>query len=264
MLRPAFGQGSSLDQSGLFHAVSGVNTHDLEHTLRQRAGLIKDDNTRMCQLFEVSRTLDKDTAGACATDAAEEAQRDGNDQCARAGDNEEGQRTVDPVTESGGLTHQQQNDGRKERQCQRTVADRRSIDTGKTGDEVFGSSLLHAGIFHKVENFRNSGFAELLGGAHLQQTRHINASADDLIARFHVTGQALAGQSGSVQSRSALNDHAIDRHTLTRLNHNDRADLDFIRIDLLQLAVLAFDVGIVGADIHQRTDVLAALTDSYP
>ncbi len=120
-----------------------------------------------------------------------------------------------------------------------------------------------AGIFHKVQNFGNGGFAEFLGGFHLQQAGHVHAAADDLVAGLHVAGQALAGQGGGVQGGGALYDHTVNGHPLAGLHHDHGADLHVIGVHLLQLAVLAFHVGVVRADVHQAGNALAALAHGH-
>ena len=263
MLRPAFGQRSSLHEGFLRTALHGADLSDFKSALRQGAGLIEDHDAGVGQLFQIGRAFDEDAAGGCAADAAEEAQRDGDDQSAGAADDEEGEGTVDPVPEAGRLAHEKQDDGGDEGQRQSAVADRRGVDPGKAGDEVLGPSLLHAGIFHKIEDLGDGGFAELLGGPDPEQAAHIDAAADDLIPGLDIAGQALAGEGGSVQGGSALDDDAVDGHTLTGLDHNDRAHLDFVGVHLFQLAVLALDVGIVGPDVHQGRDAAAAFADGH-
>ena len=222
----------------------------LKGALGQGAGLVEHNDAGAGQLFQIGGTLDQNAAGRCTADAAEEAQGNADDQCAGAADNKEGQGAVDPVTKAGGLAHEQQHDGRDKGQSQCAIAHGGGVHAGKTGDEVLGAGLLHAGIFHQIENFGNGGFAEFLGGLYLQQAGHVHAAADDLIAGLHIAGQALAGQGGGVQGRSALHDHAVDGHALTGLDHDHGADLHVVRVHLLQPAVLALNVGVVRADVH--------------
>ena len=258
VLRPAFRQRGGFHQRSIGHALGGVDASDLKCTLRQGAGLIEHHNAGACQLFQIGRTLDEDAAGGSAADAAEEAQRDGDDQRTGAADDKEGQSAVDPIAKAGGLSHKQQHHRRQESQRQCAVADGGGVHPGKAGDKVFRPGLFHAGIFHKVENFRDGRFTKFLGGAHLQQAGHVHAAADDLVPGVHVTGQAFAGQGGSVQGRTALHDDAVNGHPLAGLHHDDGAHLDLIRVHLFQLAVLALDVGVVRADVHQAGNALAA------
>ena len=231
--------------------------------LRQGAGLIEHHNAGACQLFQIGRTLDEDAAGGSTADTAEEAQRDGDDQRARAADDKEGQSAVDPVAKAGGLSHEQQHHRRQESQRQCAVADGGGVHPGKAGDKVFCPGFFHAGIFHQIKNFRDGRFTEFLGGAHFQQAGHVHAAADDLVPGVHVPGQAFAGQGGGVQGGTALHDDAVNGHPLAGLHHDDGAHLDLIRVYLLQLAVLALDVGVVRADIHQASNALAALAHSH-
>ena len=153
VLRPALGQRSGFHEAVFGTALRGIDLGDFEGALRQGAGLIKDDDAGIGQLFQIGRALDEDAAGGSAADAAEEAQRDGDDQCAGAADDEEGEGAVDPVAEAGGLAHQQQNDGRNEGQRQRAVADRRGIHPGKAGDEVLGAGPSSCWSFPRGREF---------------------------------------------------------------------------------------------------------------
>ena len=263
VLGPALGQSGSFHKGIPGHAVFGVDAHHLEGALGQGAGLIKHHDAGAGQLLQIGGALDQDAAGRRTADAAEEAQRDGDDQSAGAADDQEGQGAVDPVTEAGGLAHQQQNDGGNKGQRQCAVADGGGVDPGKAGDEVLGAGLLHAGIFHEVEDLGNGGFAELLGGPDLQQAGHVHTAADDLIAGTNIPGQALAGQGGSVQGRSSLHDDAINGHPLAGLDHDHGAHLHIIGVHLLQPAVLVLHVGVIGANIHQAGNALAALAHGH-
>ena len=73
-----------------------------------------------------------------------------------------------------------------------------------------------------------------------------------------VPGQALAGEGAGVQGGAALHNDAVKGDLLAGLHHDDRADGHLIRVHLHQLPVL-LNVGVVGTDVHQGADVLAAL-----
>ena len=70
---------------------------DFENALRQGAGLVKHGNAGLGQGLEVVAALDQDAALGRAADAAEEGEGDRNDQRTGAADDQEGQRTHDPV-----------------------------------------------------------------------------------------------------------------------------------------------------------------------
>ena len=78
---------------------------------------------------------------------------------------------------------------------------------------------------------------------------------------MYLSREAFAGESSGVQTGRALFHHTVDGHFFPGLYHNDCADLHFIRVHLLQLAVL-FQVGGVRANVHQFADVPAAFAHS--
>ncbi len=90
VLGPALGQSSGFHQLLVGDAVCRVDAGHLEGALGQGAGLIKHHNTGAGQLFQIGGTLDQNTAGGSTADAAEEAQRNADDQCAGAADDQEG------------------------------------------------------------------------------------------------------------------------------------------------------------------------------
>ena len=263
MFGVALGQGRRLQQFGFVHAGGGADPGHLKDTAGQGAGLVKDHHPGAGQLFQIGRALDQDAAPARPADAAEKAQRDADDQRAGAGDDQEGQRPVDPAAEIGRQPHQQPDQRGQQRQRQRAVADRRGVHPGEPGDEVLRPGLFHAGIFHQVQDTGDGRLPKLLGGAHPQQPADVDAAADDLIPGFDVPGQALAGQGGGVQGRSALHHHAVDGHPLAGLHHDDRARLHLVGVDLFKAAVRLLKVGVVGADVHQSGDAAAALAHRH-
>ena len=92
----------------------------------------------------------------------------------------------------------------------------------------------------------------------MEQTCHVDAAGDDLIASLDLTGQTFTGESGSVQSGFSLHHGTVNRNFLAGLYHNNGADTHFVRVYLFQFSIL-FDIGIIRTDVHQITDVPAAL-----
>ena len=90
-----------------------------------------------------------------------------------------------------------------------------------------------------------------------KQAGHINAAADNFIARLGFTGQALAGQRAGVQAGAALNDNAVNGHLFARLHNDNAADFNLVWVNLFQAAVLLY-VGVIRANIHQIANITAA------
>ena len=116
-----------------------MHTADLEHALGQGPGLIKDDTFDLGEGLQIIRPLDQHARVAGAADPGEEAQGDADDQRARAGDDEERQRPVDPIAPGGDHPRKQPDQGRQNRQRQRAVADGGRIDLCKLGDKILRS-----------------------------------------------------------------------------------------------------------------------------
>ena len=55
-----------------------------------------------------------------------------------------------------------------------------------------------------------------------------------------------------------MNHHTVNRNFFARLYHNNGADPHFVRVHLFQFAI-PFDIGIIRTDVHQITDIPAAL-----
>ena len=96
-----------------------------------------------------------------------------------------------------------------------------------------------------------------MGGLYLEQTAHIDATADDFVALFDLARQALAGQRTGVQVGAAFQHNAVQRNLFSRLYDDGAANFHLIRVDLFQLTV-HLDVGIIGTNVHQLADIAAA------
>ena len=237
-----------------------VDAADLEHALSECAGLVEHHRLYLRHSLKVVRTFYENALVARSADAGKEAERDADDQSAGAADDKEGERAVDPCAPLAAHAHDEANDRRQHRECQSAVADDRGIDAGKAGDEALRAGLARTGAFDKLKDLGDGGFAEGLARPYLEDARHVDAAAYDLIADGDVARQALARQGAGVEAGGAFNDGTVNRNLLTGLDDDDAADLDLVRIDALKLAVL-FDIRVVGADVHQGADVAAALAD---
>ena len=93
----------------------------------------------------------------------------------------------------------------------------------------------------------------------MDETRHVDAAADDIVSGFGRAGDRLAGKGGGIELRLAFDDDAVDGHALAGLDDDDGADGDVIGGDLLECAVGLLNVGVVGGDVHHGADRFAAL-----
>ena len=232
--------------------------------LRDRTGLVHNDIFDISQRLHEVGALDQNTLIARAADPAEERQRYTDHDRAGTADDQECERSVDPVGPQRpvGRPVKYQNTDHRTQDCQRqrAIAHSRRIPPCEFGDKLLGLGLALARVLHKFQDLGRCGLIEFLGCLDAQQAAHIHGSADDLIAGFNVSGQALAGQRAGIERGGSLHDNTVDRHLLAGPYHDDTADLDLVGIHFLHFAVL-LEVGVIGPDIHQFTDTAPALSD---
>ena len=158
--------------------------------------------------------------------------------------------------------------GRDDRQSDRGQQEQRrggdhhagGVIPGKPGDEILTGGFLFAGVLHQVQNLGDGGFLAGLGHPHPQHAGLIHAAADDVVPYCYVPGDGLAGEGGGVQSGGALDYLAVQGYPLAGLYHDNRANGNVLRVYLLNFAVLPFQVGGVGTNVHQGGDGLPGLT----
>ena len=246
MVGQELGQGGHLQQILRRHLI-GVDGRHVKAAVRERARLVKDHDARLGQGLQVIAALDEDAAPGCAADAAEEAERNRDDQRARTGDDQKRQRAPEPL---GPVSERQR---RQHEERDGAADDGRRVIARELRDEVFGPGLAGARVFDQIENPGDGRLPEGMRDAHAQRARKIDAAADDLIAACHVARQRFAGQRRGVQRRDALQHRPVQRHPLPGLHHDHVADAHLFGIDLLQ-PVPALDVCVVGPYVHQRGD----------
>ena len=112
-------------------------------------------------------------------------------------------------------------------------------------------------VLDQLEDAAHRGGAEGLGGTNAKDAGHVDAPGDDLAAHLDVARDGLTGERRGIELRGAVDHDPIDRHAFTRFDHDDVADLHFIRVDFHELPV-ALDVGVIRSDVHHGGDGLAA------
>ena len=169
-------KGCDLEQRLLGIASLGVHRDHRERAVGEGARLVKDDGVNVGERLEVVRTLDENAQLGRAADAAKEAQRHADHERARAADDQEGQTAQNPVGPGAG------DQAAAKREHRGRAGDGGRVDAGKARDEVLGARLLFAGILHELQDARDGGLAKRPGGAHVDEARHVDAAADDIVA----------------------------------------------------------------------------------
>ena len=109
-------------------------------------------------------------------------------------------------------------------------------------------------MLHKGDDLRDGALAKGLRSTDAEDTREVHTTGDDFITDIHVARQGLPRQGNSIQGTRTLDDHTIQRHLLTRLDHDDRTHSNVLRTD-----VLSVHMGDVRTDVHEVGDAVAGL-----
>ena len=258
MVGVAFHMGRQM-QEFFFAYLLGVHSGDLKGSLGQGACFVEDHRVHLGEGFQIVGALNQHTCPAGAAETCKKGQGDADDQGAGAGDNQEDQGSVYPGAPAGFRAPNQQI-------CQRGQESQGyggsyhggGVDPGKAGDKGFGFGFSGAGLADQFQNLGGGGFVKFTGGADFQEARKVHGAGDNLIPGFRLPGEAFSREGCGVQGGASLHDYAVNGDFLPGLHHNDGADFHLVRVHLLQLALLPFDVGIIRADVHKCGDVPAA------
>ena len=147
MVGIALRQRSKFQQTCFTYPV-GMNRRYIENALCQRTGLIEHNDFRIGQHLKVVASLDKHATFRRAADPAEKAERHRDHKRARARDDQENQRAVNPFVPR--ITKRQR---RHDGQQRSRDHDGRGVITRKPCNEVFGTGFFAARIFDKVQDF---------------------------------------------------------------------------------------------------------------
>ena len=254
-----FRVGRVLQQLPVFQRAVMDSRH-LKIAFCDRAGLIKDNSFDRREGLHKVGPLDQDALAAGAAQASEKAERDADHNGAGTADDQEGKRPVDPCPPLRRRSHERPDHRRQDRQGQRAVADSRRIDFGEFGNELFGPGFSGAGVLDQIQDFGSCRFIKFTGRLHMEKTGCIDEAGQDLIPGTHFPWQALSCQGSRIHGGTAFRNDTVNGHLFTGPDHNDTADLNFIRIHFPDLAVL-FQIGVIRPDIHQLADTPAAAAD---
>ncbi len=117
-----------------------------------------------------------------------------------------------------------------------------------------------AGIFHKFKDLAYRGFAEELCYLYFQQTRLVNAAAENFVSCQNAARNGFSGKRRRIQSGLPAEDDAVQRDLFSGLYYDHIADFHFVRVNLFRVSALKQDVCIVRADIHKLRNGLSGFT----
>ena len=205
----------------------------------------------MRQRFQIVAALNQDTVLGSSTDAAEEGQRDGNNQRTGAGNNQENQCSANPLNPFTTKSKRRYDS----KDCSQNH-NNRSIVTSEGGNEVFCGSLSAGCVLHEVDNLGNRGFTECFGNMNSQYAALVDAARQSFITLMNTSGNGFSSQRLGIQHRLTLKNNAIQRNLLAGLYNNHFTDRNSFRRNDRQFTISA-DSGSIGTNIHQISDGLS-------
>ena len=222
-----------------------MNFTDSKGAFCQGACFVKDHHLRMGQGFQVVAPLNQNTDFGGTADTAKETKRNGDHQCAGAGNNQEGQCPVNPYAK-----RLLQENRRQDCQGQSSKYNDWRIVSGKPADKVFCPAFFVACIFHQVKYFGDCGFSKFLCGLYGKNTCLIDTTADNVHSRLYFTGHGFTCQRRSIKSRNAFDNFSVQRYTLSGFYNDCISNFYLVRVYLDQFSVSLY-IGIIRSDIHK-------------
>ena len=255
--------GISFSMCSKFQKIGGIearidsrqNFRYFEFSFGQGSGFIKNNGGNFCNCFQKITALYKNTEFGSGTDSTKKSQWNGNDQCTRAGYNQENTGTLNPGRKSTTQYKRRNNSKNSSTKCYH-----RGIISGETGNEIFKPCFFVTGIFYKFQNLCNSRILIFFGNTYFQCAVTVQASADHIITGSCLSGNRFSGQCGCINKRFAFYNSSIKRNLFSRTNHNDISDSNIFRIDLTDLSVL-FQICIRRCDAHHFGNGLSGFSD---
>ena len=250
-----FGKGCEGEEV-LFAALRGMHFGDREGAAGECACLVKDGDPRVSKRLQIIAALYEDALTGGTSDSTEETQGDRDDQGAGTGYHEENEGPMDPGHPHSG----EQGGDHSQGQCAEDHG--RSIVAGKSGDETLGRCLFRCRIFNQ---FQNPGDRGLIVGArdpNAERSGEIDTAADHFEPGGDGAGERLAGEGGGIEGRTALQNGAVQRDTLTGFDH-DGLSHDYLFGKNFHQSSVTLYIGALGADIHERGDGLSALSHGH-
>ena len=184
----AFARGSEPQQFVLVDlcAVCGNNILHDKVALGDRAGFIHDNGFHIIQRLERRAALEQDAAPRARADACKIGQRHAEHERARAGNDEEGERGVDPLApvagDKAGYDSGQQGD----------AYDRGGVNAGEAGDKAVDLGFARSGVLHAVQDALHHALREHMGDAQFNSAVRVDATRDRAVARSDAHRHRLA------------------------------------------------------------------------
>ena len=202
----------------------------LEHSLRQRPGLIEYNRVNLRDCIQVVSPFKENSLPGCRPDSPEIPQRDTDHQRARAGYYQKHERPVQPI-----IQHEREvrlyprHDPRNQHDQHGQPRDHGRVDPGKLPDKKFRGSFTLGGVLY---HFQNPGQSTLIIGfrdLHPHNPVGHDHPRQHILSRTDVPRHALPGQSRHVKSRHVTLHDPVQGYPFPHLDLDDLPDTNLFR-----------------------------------
>jgi hypothetical protein len=210
------------------------------------AGLVERYRAQLACRFKMRSALDEDAAPRGGGEAADDRDRRGDHQRARAGDDQQHQRLVDRHEPRPA---QQERWEHRDGDCQ--YENSRRVDGRETFNEALCRRARGLRFFDRFDDAVERGVASRRLHAHFELAGLVDGGGKYLVAAGFVDRDALARHAGLVDGTRASRYHAIERHALAGPDAHYRLDWHVTHCGPLPATVGRAHLGLVGGERHQ-------------
>ena len=232
-------------QSSARGAVQRDDIDDFGHAARQRAGFVERHAADRAGPFEVRTAFDQHAFARGARQRGHDRHRRRNNQRARARDDQQHQRAIDPASQRR-TEGQRRNDGDRERQRD----DRRRVDAREPLDECLRGRPLRLRLLDEVDDARERRVPSQPRDPDVERAAAVDAAGKHFVARRLVDRQRFACDRRLVDRALPADHRAIDRNLFAGPDHDDSAGR-IVSTGRFSLAVAAHQ-RLGRREIHQR------------
>jgi hypothetical protein len=231
--------------------VAGDDVDERGAAAGQGAGLVQRDGADPAEVLERLAALDEHAAARGTADGRDDADGHGDDEGARAGDDEQRQRAVQPGVEvaAGQRGHHGDERGGEHHQ--------RRVPAGEAVDEALGRRLGALGVGDELRDAGQGAVPRGRGDRDGERPLGVQGAGEHPTPLLLVRRHRLAGQGRLVDARAPGDDRAVEGDALARADEDVLADEHLVDGDGA-LGVALQHAGLRWREVHELLDRPAA------
>ena len=247
--------GGQTEQVELCDRIEGFDGDDFRFALGQRARLVDNERVDFLEAFQRFGVFDQHARLGAATDAHHDRHRRRETQCARAGDDQHGDRRDQTVTEARLRAPNAPGE-----ECDHSDGDhRRHEPAGDLIGEALDRRAAALGLCDHGDDLREHRLGADLLGFHDERSGLVDRPTDQLVTRRLGDGDGFARDHRLVDIATSLDQRAVDRDALARAHAQTIAFGHVFKRDLFVGSAGANTVRDLRREVQQRADRAAGV-----